>query len=59
MIQKHLIPQIVIDCAEKMLDPNTNSNIRQNFEERLEAIKEFCNSSLEQSRNQALRKRRR
>ncbi len=59
MIQKHLIPQIVIDCAEKMLDNKNNANIRQNFEERIEAIMKFCEASLEQNRAQVARKRRR
>lgn len=49
MIQKHLIPQAVIDCVEKMLDPSTNPNIRQNFEQRVEAIKKFCEAALDQN----------
>ncbi len=49
MIQKHLIPQAVIDCVEKMLDPATNQNVRQNFEQRVEAIKKFCETALEQN----------
>ena len=49
MIQKHLVPQVVIDCVESMLDPKTNPNVRQNFEQRVEAIKKFCESALEQN----------
>jgi hypothetical protein len=49
MIQKHLIPQIVIDCVDKMLDPRMNHNARQNFEQRVEAIKKFCETALEQN----------
>lgn len=55
MNQKHLIPQAVIDCVEKMLDENTNPHIKENFRQRLEAIKQFCEIALEQKN---LKKRR-
>ncbi len=48
MNQKHLVPQVVIDCAEKMLDEHTNHHVKQNFRERLEAIKQFCEIALNQ-----------
>ena len=57
MLQKHLIPQAVIDCVEKMLDPNTNYNARENFEQRVETIKKFCEIALEQ--RQTVNKKRR
>jgi hypothetical protein len=49
MTQKHLIPQVVIECVEKMLDRSINPNVRQNFEQRVEAIKKFCETALEQN----------
>lgn len=49
MIQKHLVPQVVIDCVETMLDPKTNPNIRQNFEDRIEAIRKFCEEALQKT----------
>lgn len=48
MNQKHLVPQAVIDCAEKMLDENTIPHVRENFRERLEATRLFCEVVLEQ-----------
>lgn len=48
MNQKHLVPQTVIDCAEKMLDEHTNQHVKDNFRQRLEAIKQFCEIALEQ-----------
>lgn len=48
MNQKHLVPQAVIDCAEKMLDENTNPNVRDNFRDRIVATKLFCETVLEQ-----------
>jgi hypothetical protein len=48
MNQNHLVPQVVIDCAEKMLDESTNPNARDNYQQRLEAIKRFCELVLEQ-----------
>ena len=41
MINKNLIPQIVIDYADKMLN-DKNVYVRQNFLERIETIKDFC-----------------
>lgn len=48
MNQKHLVPQAVIDCAEKMLDEHTSQHVKDNFRQRLEAIKQFCEIALEQ-----------
>ena len=48
MNQKHLVPQAVIDCAEKLLDEHTNQHVKDNFRERLEATKLFCEIVLEQ-----------
>lgn len=48
MNQKHLVPQAVIDCAEKMMDEQTSQHIKENFRERLEATKKFCELVLEQ-----------
>lgn len=48
MNQKHLVPQVVIDCAEKLLDHRTNSNTREVYQQRIEATKKFCEIVLEQ-----------
>lgn len=48
MNQKHLVPQAVIDCAEKLLDENTTQHVKDNFRERLEATRLFCEIVLEQ-----------
>lgn len=55
MLQKHLVPQVVIDCVDTMLDPKTNPDIRQNFEQRVEAIKKFCEAALARTSNKKLR----
>jgi hypothetical protein len=47
MINKNLIPQVVVDYAEKMLG-NDNIYVRQNFYERLENIKKFCELAMAQ-----------
>lgn len=48
MNRKHLVPQAVIDCAEKLLDEHTSQHVKDNFRERLEATKLFCETVLEQ-----------
>ena len=48
MNQKHQVPQVVIDCAEKLLDEHTSMHIKDNYRQRLEAIKLFCEMVLEQ-----------
>lgn len=48
MNQQHLVPQVVIDCAERMLDERSNQNTRDNYAQRIEAIKRFCEVVLEQ-----------
>lgn len=55
MIQKHLVPQVVVDCAEKMLDEKSNPNTRDNYHQRVEAIKKFCELVLEQANNKKRR----
>ena len=39
----HLIPQVVIDCAES-IDTNKNENIRINYIMRIEAIRDYCDA---------------
>lgn len=55
MIQKHLVPQVVIDCAEKMFDDRNNASARDNYQQRVEAIKKFCEMVLEQANNKKRR----
>ena len=42
----HLVPQIVIDCAENIFSPTTNSNSRDTYVMRIEAIRDYCNEML-------------
>jgi len=46
MLQKHLIPPAVIDCVEGMTNKNFNVNVRNNYEDRVRAIKEYCEQEL-------------
>ena len=55
MSNQHLVPQAVIDCAEKMLDERTSTNAKQNYQLRLEATKKFCETVLEQLNNKKRR----
>lgn len=55
MNNQHLVPQAVIDCAERMLDPRSNQNTRENYQLRLEATKKFCETVLEQINNKKRR----
>lgn len=45
----HLIPQIVIDCAEG-LSTAKNSNTKTAYEMRLEAIRDYCDNVLKTSK---------
>jgi hypothetical protein len=42
---KHLVPQLIVDIAESMLKEK-NSTARGNYEDRILAIKAFCEESL-------------
>lgn len=55
MNQKHLVPQVVIECAEKLLDDRTNYNAKENYQQRIEATKKFCEIVLEQMKNKKRR----
>jgi hypothetical protein len=46
MENDHLIPVIVQDCVRYMLDKNTNQDARNNFEQRVEAIRSYCEDAL-------------
>lgn len=45
----HLVPQIVIDCAEG-LSTSKNINTKTAYEMRLEAIRDYCDDVLKNSR---------
>lgn len=45
----HLVPQIVIDCAEG-LNSAKNINTKTAYEMRLEAIRDYCEDVLKNSR---------
>ena len=45
MINKNLLPQAVVDAVDKML-AERNMNIRDNYIQRVEAIRNFCDQAL-------------
>jgi len=48
----HLVPQVVIDCAENLLK-STNSNMKDTYTMRLETIRDYCNQALQSAQHQA------
>ena len=42
------IPQAVVDSVEGMFNPLYNDHVKQNFEDRVVSIVQFCNESLKQ-----------
>jgi hypothetical protein len=45
MINKNLLPQVVVDAVDKMLNDH-NVNIRHTYQQRVEMIKMFCEQAL-------------
>lgn len=45
------VPQMVIDVAENFASSKPQSNARNNYMLRLEAIRDYCNMVLEQDKN--------
>jgi len=41
----HLVPQVVIDCAES-LNNTKQDNLKVNYVMRLEAIRDYCDSAI-------------
>jgi hypothetical protein len=41
----HLIPQVIIDCAEGLMNTK-QENLRINYIIRLEAIRDYCDSAV-------------
>jgi len=52
MKNSHLVPQAVIDAVIGMSDENNNSTIKSNFEDRVKAIREFCDTALRKNLEQ-------
>jgi hypothetical protein len=48
MSKNHLIPQSVMDSVDGMTNPSNSKNTRDNFQIRVEAIKDYCSTSLQQ-----------
>jgi hypothetical protein len=42
----HLVPQVVLDIAESMMNNNIRENEHQNYVIRIEAIRDFCAEAL-------------
>ena len=42
MKNEHMLPVNVIDLAHKLNDPNLRGNERDNYELRIEAIRDYC-----------------
>lgn len=50
----HLVPPNCIDLGENILNPTINPETKENYVARLEAIKEYCDSILEQHKRTRL-----
>jgi hypothetical protein len=46
-----MIPINIVDLAEKLLDKNLRENERMNYQQRLEAIRDYCEDALRKSNN--------
>ena len=46
MKNEHLLPVNIIDLVEKINDPNTRENERNNYVLRLETIRDYCTAAL-------------
>jgi DNA-directed RNA polymerase specialized sigma54-like protein len=44
----HMVPQIVIDCAENLMNTKID-HMRDNYTLRLEAIRDYCNEALKRA----------
>ena len=51
MKNMHLVPQIVIDVGSKINDTSIRNNEKINYVSRIEAIRDYCNSLLNDSTN--------
>jgi hypothetical protein len=51
----HLIPPSVIDIVEKFSSPNVHVNEKMNYLVRLEAIRDYCISSINKHNNTSQR----
>jgi len=54
MNNDHLIPQIVVDLAQKINAKPINQNEYYNYQIRLEAIIEYCQSALTQAEKNSI-----
>jgi hypothetical protein len=45
MKNQHLVPQVVIDCAENLVQ-SKSENSKVTYAMRLEAIRDYCDSAL-------------
>jgi hypothetical protein len=48
MKNQHLVPQVVVDCAESMIKTNQD-HMKTNYIMRLEAIRDYCDEMLRKS----------
>lgn len=55
MKNQHLIPINIIDLVDKINDPRTNENERNNYILRLETIKEFCEIAIKKDKDRKLK----
>ena len=47
-----MIPINIVDLAEKLLDKNLRENERMNYQQRLEAIRDYCSITITKSISQ-------
>jgi hypothetical protein len=50
-----LIPINIIDLVDKINDPRTNENERNNYILRLETIKDFCETAIKKDKDRKLK----
>ena len=55
MKNQHLIPINIIDLVDKINDPRTNENERNNYILRLETIKDFCETAIKKDKDRKLK----
>lgn len=55
MKNQHLVPINIIDLVDKINDPRTNENERNNYILRLETIKDFCETTIKKDKDRRLK----
>lgn len=54
MKNEHLVPQVIIDLVNHMNSDNTPYNTKVNYQMRIEAIRDYCNTVLDVNKQQPI-----